>query len=99
MVLNQLHDGQLDVLSNCKRFNVLCCGRRWGKTVLAEELLLDESGSSGCLAGYPVAYFAPTYRMLMEVWRTILDTCSEIIYKKSETERRVEIYGGGVIDF
>ena len=53
----------------------------------------------GCLSGNPVAYFAPTYRMLMEVWRTVLDTCSEIIVKKSETERRIEIYGAGVIDF
>jgi len=78
---------------------VLCCGRRWGKTVLAEELLLDESGTTGCLYGQPVAYFAPTYRMLMEVWRTLLETCHEIIVKKSETERRIEIVGGGVIDF
>lgn len=87
------------MLTQAKRFNVICCGRRWGKTVLAEELLLDESGEMGCLSGNPVAYFAPTYRMLMEVWRTVLDTCSEIIIKKSETERRIEIYGGGVIDF
>ena len=78
---------------------MLCCGRRWGKTVLAEELLLDEAGDMGCLSGNPVAYFAPTYRMLMEVWRTVLETCNGIIVKKSETERRIEIYGGGVIDF
>jgi len=87
------------VLQEAKRFNVLCCGRRWGKTVLAEELLLDESGEYGCLSGQPVAYFAPTYRMLMEVWRTVLNTCSDITAKKSETERRIELYGGGVIDF
>jgi hypothetical protein len=99
IILNDLHAGQLDVLDRCKRFNVLCCGRRWGKTVLAEELLLDEAGTMGCLAGSPVAYFAPTYRMLMEVWRTVLETCNEIITKKSETERRIEIIGGGVIDF
>ena len=99
LILNDLHAGQLAVLEQHKRFNVLCCGRRWGKTVLAEELLLDEAGEMGCLSGNPVAYFAPTYRMLMEVWRTVLETCNGIIVKKSETERRIEIYGGGVIDF
>jgi hypothetical protein len=99
LILNELHEGQITVLEKAKRFNVLCCGRRWGKTVLAEELLIDESGESGCLSGNPVAYFAPTYRMLMEVWRTVLETCNGIILKKSETERRIEIYGGGVIDF
>lgn len=99
LILNDLHEGQRMVLDQALRFNVLCCGRRWGKTVLAEELLIDEAGTMGCLAGHPVAYFAPTYRMLMEVWRTVLETCNEIIVKKSETERRIEIYGGGVIDF
>jgi len=99
LILNDLHVGQLQVLQEAKRFNVICCGRRWGKTVLAEELLLDESGPMGALAGYPVAYFAPTYRMLMEVWRTVLETCSQIIIKKSETERRIELHGGGIIDF
>lgn len=99
LILNNLHPGQQQVLQEANRFNVLCCGRRWGKTVLAEELLLDEAGVMGCLSGQPVAYFAPTYRMLMEVWRTVLETCNEIIIKKSETERRIEIYGGGVIDF
>lgn len=99
LILNELHEGQLNVLINAKRFNVICCGRRWGKTVLAEELLFDEAGDMGCLSGNPVAYFAPTYRMLMEVWRTVLETCNSIIVKKSETERRIELYGGGVIDF
>lgn len=99
LILNELHEGQLKVLVNAKRFNVICCGRRWGKTVLAEELLFDEAGDMGCLSGNPVAYFAPTYRMLMEVWRTVLETCNSIIVKKSETERRIELYGGGVIDF
>ena len=35
----------------------------------------------------------------MEVWRTLLDTCNEIIERKSEQERRIELIGGGIIDF
>ena len=99
LILNKLHDGQLQVLNDARRFNVLCCGRRWGKTTLAEELLLDPDGDSGALSGNTVAYFAPTYKMLMEVWRTLVNTCQVITIKKSEQERRIELIGGGIIDF
>ncbi len=99
LLLNDLHIGQKTVLRDAKRFNVLCCGRRWGKTTLAEELLLDPDGAMAALTGNPVAYFAPTYKMLMEVWRTLLETCHPIIRRKSEQERRIELHGGGIIDF
>lgn len=99
LLLNELHVGQAQVLKNSKRFNVLCCGRRWGKTTLAEELLLDPDGDNGALTGNPVAYLAPTNKMLLEVWRTLLDTLEPIIAKKSEVEHRIELYGGGIIDF
>ena len=99
LLLNDLHPAQISVLSGAKRFNVLCCGRRWGKTTLAEELLLEPDGYTGALTGNPVAYFAPTYKMLMEVWRTLLTTCLPIIKSKSETEKRIELHGGGIIDF
>lgn len=35
----------------------------------------------------------------MEVWRTVTATCYEITLNKSEVEKRLELYGGGVIDF
>lgn len=28
------HPGQLSIIQQSKRFNVVCCGRGWGKTVL-----------------------------------------------------------------
>lgn len=37
--------------------------------------------------------------MLMEVWREVNDVCYSIIKSKSETEKRIELFGGGVIDF
>lgn len=67
---------------------------------MSEDLLLSpEDSTNGALYGFPVAYFAPTYKMLMEVWRDINATLYEIIQEKSETEKRIELYGGGVIDF
>lgn len=98
--LPKLHLNQLKVLKEASRFNVLCCGRRWGKTVLCEDLLLSpDDARNGALAGYPVAYASPTYKMLMEVWRQVNGTLFEIIHKSSEQEKRIELFGGGVIDF
>ena len=98
--LNQLHPQQEKVLNEAGRFNTLCCGRRWGKTTLSEDLLISpDSDINGCLNGFPVAYFSPTYKMLMEVWREINQTLYGVVNNKSETEKRVELFGGGVIDF
>lgn len=98
--LSEPHPMQMKVLNEAKRFNVLCCGRRWGKTNLSEELLLSpDNETNGAFHSHPVGYFAPTYKMLMEVWRTINADLYEIIETKSETEKRIEIFGGGVIDF
>lgn len=79
---------------------MLRCGRRWGKTKLSEELLLSpEYDRNGALNGFTVGYFAPTYKMLMEVWRAMSDILYPITQAKNETEKRIEIFGGGVIDF
>jgi hypothetical protein len=98
--LDSLHGKQQLVLNQARRFNTLKCGRRWGKTKLSEELLLSpDDQSNGALNGFPVAYCAPTYKMLMEVWRALNDIVYDIIESKSETEKRIELFGGGVIDF
>lgn len=100
LYLSTLHPLQQKVIDEAKRFNTLKCGRRWGKTKLSEELLLSpDDASNGALNGFPVAYCAPTYKMLMEVWRAMVDILYEITEAKSETEKRIQITGGGVIDF
>lgn len=100
LLLNELHAGQKKVISEARRFNTLKCGRRWGKTTLSQELLISPDDSlNGALNGFPVAYFAPTYKMLMDVWRAVVDTLYDITDFKSETEKRISLYGGGIIDF
>lgn len=87
------HPAQHRVLIESKRFNVLCCGRRWGKTTIAVDRVVRPA-----LAGKPVAWFAPTYKLLSEVWRTIHKTLAPITTRKNEQERWVEIIGGGKVD-
>lgn len=98
--LNSLHKNQDKALREAKRFNTLKAGRRFGKSTFAEELLLcPDDQTNGALNGFPVSYFAPTYKMLMEVWRAMIDICYPITESKNEQEKRIELFGGGVIDF
>lgn len=88
------HEAQEQCLREARRFNVLECGRRWGKTALLMRVLIEPA-----IAGYPVGWFAPTYKYLAEQWREIEFTCRPLISRIDKQERRIELLGNGVIDF
>jgi len=88
-----LHQAQRLVMQEAKRFNVVCCGRRWGKTVLGMNRLIVPA-----LACKPVAWLAPNYRLLAEVWRELQRMLEPVIVQANQQERRLELYGGGVIE-
>lgn len=91
----KMHEGQLKVLAASRRFNVLKIGRRFGKTTMAvNKLLLDPMKE-----GKPVAYFAPTYKDLYEVWKETKHLLAPIIVGKDETVKQITIFNGGKIDF
>jgi hypothetical protein len=70
----------------------MACGRRFGKTTLAIDLLSDP-----VLEGYPTAYYAPAYPYLTEIWRDIRQQFAPITKDKSEQEKRLETITGGII--
>lgn len=88
-----LHPAQLQVLSEFRRFNVLCCGRRWGKTVLGRDVAAEVA-----LAGYPVGWFAPEYRYLSEAWRELVKSLEPYTTRTNATEHRIELVTGGTLD-
>jgi len=92
--LDRPHPGQQRVLDGAARFNVLQCGRRFGKTKLGTHLLID-----GGLRGWPVAWFAPTYKLLAEVWREALDILAPLKPKVNSQEKRIGLPTRGVLDF
>lgn len=49
--------------------------------------------------GYPVGWFAPTYKYLVEVWREAQIRLEPAISDISKQERRIEIYNGGIVEF
>lgn len=91
--LQRPHPGQREVMRGLSRYNVLCMGRRWGKTVFGVHRLLP------ALEGYPVAWFSPTYKMLEEVWRAVRQAYRQTIKRKDEQQKRLELITNGVIDF
>ena len=73
ITLPRLYDSQQVVRHQARRYNMICCGRRWGKTTMAVNLLAE------CiLAGQPVGWFAPNYKLLTELFR------KELTHKTSE---------------
>lgn len=92
--LRPRHWAQAQIVVEAQRFNVLQCGRRFGKTTLGIDLALDIA-----LERQPVGWFAPTYKLLDEAWRDVLRVAREVIVAVDKQQRRVEFVGGGVIEF
>lgn len=91
--LRKRHQNQNHIINTAKRFNVLKCGRRFGKTALAEELIIEPA-----LDGFPVAYYCPTYKDLNDFWITILSIVKDVIAKKDEQLKQIRLITGGIID-
>jgi len=87
------HHKQRQIIREAARFNVADCGRRFGKSLLGENVTIRPA-----LNGEPTGWFSPTYKMLAEVWREVKQIVRPVIAKSSEEEKRLELVGGGVID-
>lgn len=92
--LPEPHPGQQKVASEAKRFNVLECGRRWGKTTFGLNKVVEPA-----IDGKPVAWFAPTYKTMAEQWKDVEKMLAPIIASKNKVEQQIRLITGGVIDF
>jgi hypothetical protein len=66
-LLQPLHEGHLDVLTDPGRFKVLACGRRWGKTLLTSLMavaVLMQHNRRVCIV-------APDYNLAEKVFREV----------------------------
>ena len=90
--LFQPHPGQIAILRHPARFKVVACGRRFGKTETGKILLVERA-----LAGRIGWWISPTYRMADDVWRSLKASLAGVAIDKSESMRRLELPGGGVI--
>jgi hypothetical protein len=84
---------QAKILRERKRFNVLACGRRFGKSALAVNLLAEMA-----ISGQPAGYFTPTYKLLDGTYTECLNVLEPIIKRKNE-HQFIELITGGRIEF
>lgn len=93
LTLPKLHPGQQTIKDQGRRFEIICCGRRFGKSVMSRDKLARTA-----LAGKPTAYFAPTYKMLADYWRETVAVLHPVLDKSNVQEKRLQLMTGGVID-
>lgn len=93
-MLPRPHINQVAILQKAKRYNVLACGRRFGKSQLGVILNGDKETLK-----YPVGWFAPQYKDTTEIWRDVSSIFAPITVRKSAQDYRLELVTGGVIEF
>jgi predicted phage terminase large subunit-like protein len=96
LVLPRPHEAQQVILREAKRYNVLACGRRFGKTTLGGNLLSDPVLKDAL----PCAWFAPTYRLLEEAYNDHKRIYQPVIRRAVQTPApRIELITGAAIDY
>ena len=91
----ELHHNQFVIRRDPARFRVLVAGRRFGKTTLAIDELIEHAGTSK----HPCWYIAPTYKQAkMIAWEMLLSKLPrELIESKNEVELTVKMIVGAPI--
>ncbi len=100
VTLPKLHPKQIEIVKSSKRFNVLDCGRRFGKTSLAVDRMVRR-----LLQGQRVAYCAPIYEMCAHVWGIMKNKLMlsdgmgrKLVIHKHETRLQMILANGAVFD-
>lgn len=95
------HSGQRKVLNSKARFRVLCCGRRWGKSLISQIIsLIQIAGTGGINTGKHVAYVTPTYQLSKIFFADILKRIPvQLIVSANKTDLVITLVTGGTISF
>jgi len=85
----------MQIKKNRKRFNVIDCGRRFGKNIL----LQDGAIGTALHDHYPVGWGAPSYKMLLDDWKSLSNLLAPATERRNEQEKSLRLLEGGVIEF
>lgn len=69
------HAGQRIVREQMRRYNFLCCGRRWRKTTLAMAVMVEQALAQS--AEY--VWSAPTYKQARRGWTEMQRACEPLV--------------------
>lgn len=95
--LRPLHVAQAQIRAEADRFNVVSCGRRFGKTDFGLDEAID--GHNGLLDGYPVGWFAPNSRYFEETWVAAAQLLGPLTRRRQEQKKRITLVNGAVLEF
>jgi len=91
--LPKLYNHQEEIKADVSRNKVLNAGRRWGK-----NLLMHDTAVNGVLRGEVIGWGSPTYKNLLDDWRTLSDILQPIVKRTSEKDYRIETITGGILE-
>ena len=94
------HSGQLKVINNFAdsphKFGVVVTSRQWGKSLLAQNLLLywllQNPGQKGC-------WISPVYNQCRKVFQELTSASYELITKSNKAELSIEFVNGSTLIF
>lgn len=92
IVLPPLHDAQRIIAKHEARYRVVCCGRRWGKTMLGVVVCLRAA-----LKGGRVWWVAPTYQQALEGWRYLQKLTAQLPMARTRVSELTVSFGKGSI--
>ncbi|MGT3245448.1 terminase, partial [Yersinia enterocolitica] len=101
------HEGQIEAWNAAtkERFHAVCCGRRWGKTVMLVNIATSYATRrfpvpvTGEMIAGRVGIFTAQYRQYQEIWDEISAVLHPLIASQSKNEKRIILRNGGRIDF
>lgn len=89
------HPGQVRVLSSRARFRVLRAGRRWGKSLVAQDV-----GINKMLIGQRAAYITPTFSLAKKFFNAfMMKLPKDIIVSSNKSDLEITLISGGFIKF
>lgn len=96
MLIPKLHDTQFQVATDTHRFRIVCAGRRWGKSTLAQLIALQWATKD---VG-TVWIVSPTYRQGKQIhWNELNKIVPrEWVLKKNEVDLSITLKNGSVIE-
>jgi hypothetical protein len=92
--LPEFHTDQTRCYLASSRFNAVRCGRRWGKTALLVNIAVARA-----VAGKRIGIFAPSYKIINEIWHEIEAPIEPALRSSSETKGVMYTVTGGRVEF
>ena len=93
--MNTPHASQNEVNANKKRFNVLNCGRRWGKNEYGVFKVLGKMLKPNNYVGW----YEPTYDSSSIQWDDFVTMFEPLTMRKNEQSRKLYLRNGSRLDF